>query len=185
MSEDIQALRLSQSKSYLKIIRILYFINDTDVSINSEFIKLVIKPNHIFNDLSLTSRPRVIKTSSKSDIAVVWIDIWNSQSSKNAKMLINRCFNIGRHIATICGTNMNSNILQCKKWRHTTFTYRIQELKCVKYNGLHKSKHHHYFIWCYKVNFKINPLSSLQTVDLVFLYFIFHFHFHFILFFYF
>ena len=71
ISENIQALRLLQSKSYLKIIEISYFIDNTDVLINAEFIKSVIKLNHIFNDLSLASRPRVIKTSPKSDIAVV------------------------------------------------------------------------------------------------------------------
>jgi len=39
MSENIQAPRLSQSKSYLKIIEILYFMNDTNVSISSDFIE--------------------------------------------------------------------------------------------------------------------------------------------------
>jgi len=39
MSENIQAPRLSQSKSYLKIIEILYFMDDTNVSISSDFIE--------------------------------------------------------------------------------------------------------------------------------------------------
>ena len=39
--------------------------------------------------------------TSKSDIAIIWIDIWDAQSSSKAKSLINRCFNIGNLIATI------------------------------------------------------------------------------------
>ena len=73
--ENIQASRLSQSKSYLKIIRVPYFIDNTNVPINSDFIESVIKSNHIFNNLSLASKLRVIKAFSKSDITVIWIDI--------------------------------------------------------------------------------------------------------------
>ena len=43
MSKDIQALRLPQSKSYLKIIRILYLIKNTSVPTNSDFVKTIIK----------------------------------------------------------------------------------------------------------------------------------------------
>jgi len=100
-SDNVQVLRLSQSKSYLKIIRIPYFMEGTNTSIRSDNIKVIIKANHIFNDLSLIVKPRVIKTSPRSDIAVIWIDVWDTQSRKNGKMLINRCFNIRRHIATI------------------------------------------------------------------------------------
>ena len=114
MSEDIQAPRLPQSKSYLKIIGILYLIENTNILINSDFIELVIKSSHIFNDLSLTSKPRIIKALHKSDITVVWIDIWDTQSDKNAKMLINRCFNVGSHITIICKANMNHRVPQCK-----------------------------------------------------------------------
>jgi len=74
-SNDIQVLRLTQSKSYLKITGILYFVEGTNTPIRSDNIKVIIKSNHIFNDLSLTSKPKVIKASPKSDIAVIWIDV--------------------------------------------------------------------------------------------------------------
>ena len=76
-------------------------------------------------------------------------------------MLINRCFNIGKYIATIWGANMNPGILQCKncwKWDHATFSCRVQGSKCVKCNGPYKSKNHCEFGWCCKDNDKINPL---------------------------
>ena len=93
-------------------------MKNTNVSINSEFIETVIKSGYIFNDLSLTSKPRVIKASSKSGIAIVWIDIWDIQSGKNAKILINRYFNMGSYITTIYRANINSGIFQCKNcWK--------------------------------------------------------------------
>ena len=98
-------------------------------------------------------------------MAIIWLDIWSVQSSNNAKELINRCFNVRSYIATIQGINMNLEVLQCKnhqKWGHSTFLCRIQESKCVKCNGPHKTKYYRLFAQYYKVNFKLN-LSRLKT----------------------
>ena len=133
--------------------------------LSSSDIESILKQNHIFNNISLTSRPRVIKVSPKSDMSIIWIDIWDIQSSSNVKMLINRCFNISWYIATIRDANMNLGIPQCKncwKWGYTTFSCRIQGSKCVKCNSSHKSKNHHEFGWCCKANAKINP-PRLET----------------------
>ena len=73
--EYIEAPRLPQLKFYLKIIGIPYFIENTNISIMLDFIESIIKSNYIFNNLSLISKPQVIKASSKSDIAIIWVDI--------------------------------------------------------------------------------------------------------------
>jgi len=41
---------------------------------------------YIFNGITLVSKPRVIKALSKSDMTVVWVDIWDAQSSTKAKV---------------------------------------------------------------------------------------------------
>ena len=170
-SNDINALqveepRLSQSKSYLKIIGILFFPHgNAQDRLTSSEVELILKQNQIFNTITLASRPRVTKISPKFDMAIIWIDIWDAQSGSNAKMLINRCFNVGKYIATIRGTNMNPGILQCKncwKWGHATFSCRIQDAKCIKCNGPHKSENHCEFGWCCKANEKTN-LPCLET----------------------
>ena len=56
-SEDIKSPRLLQSKSYLKIIDISFFIKNTNVPIMSDYVKEIIKSNYIFNNLSLASKP--------------------------------------------------------------------------------------------------------------------------------
>ena len=133
-SNDINSLQvedahLPMSKSYLKIIGIPYYpYPDHQTKLTSNDIENILKQNHIFDNISLASKPRVIKVSPKSDMALVWIDIWDIQSGKNAKMLINRYFNIGNFIATIRGANMNPGVPLCKncwKWGHTTLSCRI------------------------------------------------------------
>ena len=126
---------------------------------------MILKQNHIFDNISLASKSRMIKVSSKSDMSIVWLNIWDVQSDSNAKMLINRCFNVRNYILTIYSTNMNFSVLQCKnywKWDHVTFLCRIQEARYAKCNGPHKSEHHWEFGWCCKANDKIN-LPRLKT----------------------
>jgi len=49
----------------------------------------------LFENISLAAQPRIIKASPKSDMAIIWFDIWNNQNSSKAKMLINHSFNLG------------------------------------------------------------------------------------------
>ena len=67
----------------------------------------------LFEPMNLAAKPRVIKVSPKSNMAIIWFDIWDSQNSSKAKLLINYSFNFGRYIATMKATNMNPSIPQC------------------------------------------------------------------------
>ena len=95
----IESSRFPKSKSYLKIIGLLYSMGN-DI-ITPDFIKGVLKEIHLFKDVLLALKPWIIKASPKSNIAMVWVNIWDSQSSSSAKNIINCCFNIGHFIATI------------------------------------------------------------------------------------
>ena len=118
ITEGIKTPRLPQSKFYLKVIDILLLQENTNTSINLNIIENIIKKNHIFNNIMLVSKPCIIKVSPKSDMAIIWINIWNVQSGSKVKRLINRCFNIESFIATIRGANMNLGIPQYKNcWR--------------------------------------------------------------------
>jgi len=63
--------RLSQSKSYLKILGIPYFIEDTNLSITLDIVESIIKNTHIFNNIVLASCSQVIKTLSKLNMTVI------------------------------------------------------------------------------------------------------------------
>ena len=76
-SNDIDALQvkvswLPQSKSYLKIIGISFFPHsNTQDCLTPNDVKTIIKQNQIFNDITLASKPRIIKVSPKSDMAII------------------------------------------------------------------------------------------------------------------
>ena len=70
-ANQISPPRFFQSKSYLKIIGISYLNNQSNMHILPKDIEKILKSNHIFNDIILTSRPRVIKVSLKLDMAII------------------------------------------------------------------------------------------------------------------
>ena len=138
--DNIDALQVKvscfpQSKSYLKIIGIPYFLHgNSQDCLTSSIVEDIIKQNQSFNNITLAFKPRVIKVLPKSNMSIIWIDIWDVQRGSRAKGLINCYFNVGRYIATIREANMNPRVLQCKncwKWKHSTFSCRIQDFKYV------------------------------------------------------
>jgi len=117
-ANQVEIFKLSLLKFFLKIIGISYILEFTDTWIIVNEVKETIKNNHIFNNVVLASRPRIIKVLLKSDMSIIWINIWDVQSGAKAKGLINKCFNVGSNITTIHGMNMNPGVLQCKNcWK--------------------------------------------------------------------
>ena len=112
MLRALDFLNLSHISIYLKILRVPYFLENTNLYITSNVIENIIKNTHIFNNTVLVYHLCIIKRFLKSDMTVIWVDIWNSQNSTKVKYLINKCFNIGQKIATIKETNMNSGVPQ-------------------------------------------------------------------------
>ena len=79
-------------------------------------VESIIKSTHIFNNIKVASKPHICKISSKLDMTIVWIDIWDLQNGLLAKKIINRSFNVGSFIMSVRGANMNSGIPQCKNY---------------------------------------------------------------------
>jgi len=111
-NDEVLTPQLSQSKSYLKITGIPY-IQPNGNKLTGDNIMTTMKQLEIFEPVNLAAQPRVIKASPKSDIAIIWFDIWDSQNGSKAKLLINHSFNFGRYIAMIKATNMNPRVPQC------------------------------------------------------------------------
>ena len=102
---------LPQFKSYLKILRVSYYMVNTNSPITSDIMEKIIKKAHIFNNIILVSHFCIIKAFPKSDITIIWVNIWNSHNSIKTKSLIKRYFDIEQYIAMICETNINPSIL--------------------------------------------------------------------------
>ena len=85
--DSIESPCLPKSKSYMKIIGLPY---SSKLGVMSpDIIEGVLKDSYLFKDTTLALKPHVIKASPKSDKAVVWVDIWDSQSGSCAKNIIN------------------------------------------------------------------------------------------------
>ena len=69
--DEVEVPYLLQLKSYLKIIDILYLVENTNTTIIADVVEAIIKSNHIFNNIIIAFRPHIIKVSSKSDIAII------------------------------------------------------------------------------------------------------------------
>lgn len=54
-SENVETSQLPQSKSYLKIIGILYLLENTNISISADVVETIIKSNYTFNNIAVTS----------------------------------------------------------------------------------------------------------------------------------
>jgi len=77
---QVEVLRLLQSKSYLKIIGIPFFLHgNAQDCLTPNNVENIIKQNQIFNNITLVFKPHVIKMSPKLDMAIVWINIWDCQ----------------------------------------------------------------------------------------------------------
>jgi len=50
-------------------------MDNSNVPIKTDVVKNILKNNHIFNNISLASQPRIIKVFSKSDMPIIWLDI--------------------------------------------------------------------------------------------------------------
>ena len=65
--DNVRVPSLPQSKWYFKILGIPYLIKDMNVPIFADIVKTVLKLTHFCNDITLVSKPCVIKASPKSD----------------------------------------------------------------------------------------------------------------------
>ena len=110
--DNIDYSYLLKSKLYLKIIRLSHNMENGVLTL--EVVESIFKDLHLFKNVILASKSWVIKVFSKSNMAVVWVDLWDLQSSSLAKNIINHCFNIKQYIATIWGANTNLGVSQCK-----------------------------------------------------------------------
>ena len=75
VTDQIATSRLPQPKSYLKIVGISFMSKFTNSWITSDNVEKILKANHIFNNIILASKSRVIKVLPKSDMSIIWINI--------------------------------------------------------------------------------------------------------------
>ena len=142
---DIGSPHLPQSKTYLKILGVLFWCNQSSLPVTPAQVEGILAKTPVFEGITLVSKPRIIRASPRSDMAVIWVDNWDSQKGTKGKCLINRTFNFGKHVATVRGTNMHTGVPLCHncwRWGHPTHICRAQGSRCQKYGGSHHVENH-------------------------------------------
>jgi len=51
------------------------YVKNTNMTINPSVIEIILKNNHIFNNISITLKSYIIKVLPKLDIVIVWLNI--------------------------------------------------------------------------------------------------------------
>jgi len=77
----------------MKILRFPYTEDKPKLPINFD-IKAVLKKTLLFDNVILALKPQIIKVFPKSNMTVVWVNIWHSQNRVKAKNIINQQFNV-------------------------------------------------------------------------------------------
>jgi len=62
---------LPQSKSYLKILEVPYYGNNTSNPISVTQVEEIIMHNAMFNDITPAAHPQIIRASPRSDMAII------------------------------------------------------------------------------------------------------------------
>jgi len=87
--EHVNSPWLPKSKLYLKILGFSYLVEGTNQPITSKIVTEATQQIYIFKDVTLTSKPYIIKVLFNSDSAVVWVNVWDLQNGSITKSIIN------------------------------------------------------------------------------------------------
>jgi hypothetical protein len=92
-------LGVPQSKSYLKIVHIPFFINNEPIK--PEFVVEAMKCHELADNFIFAGPPQIARNTRDSDSCTVWFYLWDLQNSKWAVPLVNRRINIEGWTSTI------------------------------------------------------------------------------------
>jgi hypothetical protein len=127
-----------------------YSTRPEDVLTGSQVIESLAK-NSRLDGLSAVRIPRVIKSKGSNDMAVIFLDVWDSQNGINTKDVVNKVYHIGGKLIRIEYACPREFVPQCQKcwaWNHGTKACRLNHYRCPKCNGGHKEENHNMFAEC-------------------------------------
>jgi hypothetical protein len=76
-----------------------------------------------FAGIECVCNPAVIRSKGSNDMAVVFMDIWDSQNGINLRNLVNKVYHIGGKLIKVEYVRPREFVLQCQKcwkWNHGT-----------------------------------------------------------------
>jgi hypothetical protein len=159
-----------QSEAHLIIKGLDYFTTPystrpEDILTGSQVIeKMALNPR--LDGITAVRTPRVIKSKGSNDMAVVFLDVWDSQNGINMKDVVNKMYHICGKLVRIEYARPREFVPQCQKcwaWTHGTKACCLNHYRCPKCNGGHREENHNMFAECCSEERKINGFISNCT----------------------
>jgi hypothetical protein len=104
-----------------------------------------------FRGLDCVKKPSVVKCRGSNDMAVVFLDVWDSKNGIRTKELVNKVYHIGGKLIRVEYARQREFVPQCQKcwsWTHGTSRCRINHQWCARCGGPHKTENHNEFSTC-------------------------------------
>jgi hypothetical protein len=104
-----------------------------------------------FRGLECVRAPAVVRSKGSNDMAVVFVDVWDSQNGICTKNLVNKIYHIGGKLIKLEYVRQREFVPQCQKcwsWTHGTNRCRINHQLCARCGQPHRTQNHHEFATC-------------------------------------
>ncbi|EKM74507.1 hypothetical protein AGABI1DRAFT_15701, partial [Agaricus bisporus var. burnettii JB137-S8] len=93
----------------------------------------------------------VVRSRGSKDMAVAFVDVWDSKSGSRTKDLVNKVYHIQGKLIKVEYAQQREFVPQCQKcwkWNHGTSRYRLSHQLCARCGQPHMTKNHTAFTTC-------------------------------------
>jgi hypothetical protein len=104
-----------------------------------------------FAGIECVRNPAVVRSKGSNDMAVAFMDIWDSQNGINSRDLVNKVYHIGGKLIKVEYARPREFVPQCQKcwkWNHGTKACRLNHVKCARCGAGHRIENHNHYATC-------------------------------------
>ncbi|KAF7762584.1 hypothetical protein Agabi119p4_9177 [Agaricus bisporus var. burnettii] len=104
-----------------------------------------------FRGLECVRKPAVVRSRGSKDMAVAFVDVWDSKTGSHTKDLVNKVYHIRGKLIKVEYARQREFVPQCQKcwkWNHGTSRCRLSYQLCARCGQPHMTKNHTAFATC-------------------------------------
>jgi hypothetical protein len=104
-----------------------------------------------FRGLECVRPPAVVRSKGSNDMAIAFVDVWDSKNGIRTKELVNKVYHIGGKLIKLEYARQREFVPQCQNcwsWTHGTSRCRINHQQCARCGQPHKTENHDLFATC-------------------------------------
>jgi hypothetical protein len=104
-----------------------------------------------FRGLECVRPPAVVRSKGSNDMAIAFVDVWDSKNGIRTKELVNKVYHIGGKLIKLEYARQREFVPQCQNcwsWTHGTSRCRINHQRCARCGQPHKTENHDLFATC-------------------------------------